>query len=129
MAQQVVSGAMTMCTFGMAPSTLNVLPVNKMMTGGPPAANIMDNKPFVNIVPFGMCTSLANPAVAAATAAALGVLTPMPCTPVIPAPWVPGSVKNLIANMPSLNNTSKLMCAWAGVISITFAGQVTTVEP
>lgn len=129
MAQEVVSGALTMCTFGVAPSTLVVLPVNKMMTGGPPAANIMDNKPFVNIIPFGMCTSLANPAVAAATAAAFGVLTPMPCTPVIPAPWVPGSVKNLIANMPSLNDTSKLMCAYCGVISINFAGQVTTVEP
>jgi hypothetical protein len=77
MPQQVVAGAVTMCTFGAAPSTLNVLPVNKTLTGGPPAANIMDNKPMVNIVPFGMCMSLANPTVAAATAAAMGVLTPM----------------------------------------------------
>ena len=60
----------------------------------------MDNKPFVNILPFGMCMSLANPMVAAATAAALGALTPMPCIPVTPAPWVPGSPTVLVGGMP-----------------------------
>jgi hypothetical protein len=129
MPQQVVAGAVTMCTFGMAPSTLNVLPVNKTLTGGPPAATIMDNKPIVNIVPFGMCTSPANPAVAAATAAAMGVLTPMPCVPVIPAPWVPGAPTVLIGNFPALDNTCTCMCTWGGVISITFPGQVTTMVP
>jgi hypothetical protein len=118
-----------MCSFGLAPSTLNVLPVNQTMAGGAPAANIMDNIPFVNIVPFGMCISLANPAVAAATAAAMGVLTPMPCTPVIPAPWVPGSPTVLLGNFPALNNTSTCMCAFGGVIQITFSGQVTVMEP
>jgi hypothetical protein len=67
--------------------------------------------------------------VAAATAAALGVLTPMPCVPVIPAPWVPGAPTVLVANMPALNNTSKLMCAWAGVISISLPGQFTEMIP
>ena len=125
MGQLVTTGAMMMCTFGVAPSTLNVLPTNKTMAGTP-AANIMDNKPMVNIPPFGMCMSLANPTVATATAAALGVLTPMPCVPLIAAPWAPGSPTVLIGNMPALNNTSKCMCNWGGVISITFAGQVTT---
>jgi len=127
--QQVVSGAMMMCSFGAAPSTLNVLPANRTMAGGVPAANIMDNKPIVNIPPFGVCSSIANPTVASATAAALGVLTPMPCVPVIAAPWTPGSPTVLIGNMPALNNTSKCMCNWAGVISITFAGQVTVMIP
>lgn len=129
MPQQVVSGAMMMCSFGAAPSTLNVLPANRTMAGGVPAANIMDNKPIVNIPPFGVCSSIANPTVASATAAALGVLTPMPCVPVIAAPWTPGSPTVLIGNMPALNNTSKCMCNWAGVISITFAGQVTVMIP
>ena len=62
---EVVAGAMTMCTFGLAPSTLNVLPVNQVMAGGPPAANIMDNIPMVNIMPFGMYITPTNPAVAA----------------------------------------------------------------
>jgi len=110
------------CSFGMAPSTLVVTPENKVMMENKPAATIMDNVPMKNIMPFGMCQSLANPQVAAATAAAMGVLTPMPCMPVIAAPWVPGSPTQMIANKPILNNTSKLMCNWAGVIQIVNPG-------
>ncbi|WP_281257961.1 DUF4280 domain-containing protein [Caenispirillum bisanense] len=122
-------GAMTMCSFGAAPSSLMVLPTNKTLTGAVPAANIMDNKPMVNVLPFGMCMSPSNPTVAAATAAALGVLTPMPCIPVTAAPWVPGSPTVLIGNMPTLNNSSKLMCNWGGVIQITVPGQFQVMVP
>ncbi len=126
---QIVSGAMMQCTFGAAPSTLSVLPVNKVMVGGPPAANIMDNKPMVNVAPFGVCMSLANPTVASATAAALGVLTPMPCVPNTAAPWVVGAPTVLLANMPALNDSSMLMCNWGGVIKIIVPGQFTTMIP
>lgn len=126
---QIVSGAMTQCTFGAAPGTLNVLPLNKVMVGGPPAANIMDNKPMVNVAPFGVCMSLGNPTVAAATAAALGVLTPMPCVPNTAAPWVVGAPTVLLGNMPSLNDSSMLMCNWGGVIKVLVPGQFTTMIP
>ncbi|HBR53824.1 MAG TPA: DUF4280 domain-containing protein [Flavobacteriaceae bacterium] len=125
MPQQVCMGAMMTCSFGVAPSSLMVLPQNRVLTSNMPAANIMDNKPMVNILPFGMCSSLANPTVAAATTAALGVLTPMPCIPATVAPWAPGSPTVLIANMPALNNTCMLNCMWGGVITISQAGQVT----
>ncbi len=118
-----------MCTMGMAPSSLVVLPTNKVFTNMMPDANIMDHIPMVNIMPFGLCISPANPMVAAATAAALGVLTPMPCIPVTPAPWVPGAVTDLIANMPALDNVSKLMCNWAGVISFVTPGEFTVEIP
>jgi hypothetical protein len=116
------TGAMMTCSMGVAPSALNILPVNRVLAG-PPVGNIMDNKPILNVPPFGMCMSLANPTVAAATAAALGVLTPMPCMPVTVAPWAPGVPTVLIGNMPALDMNSKLMCAWAGVISILVPGQ------
>ena len=90
MGMQVTTGAMMMCSFGVAPSSLMVLPTNKVMATTP-AANIMDNKPMLNVLPFGMCQSLANPTVAAATAAALGVLTPMPCIPPTAARFPTGS--------------------------------------
>jgi len=90
MGQQVCMGAMMQCSFGMAPSSLCVLPTKMVMTSKMPAATIMDHIPLVNVLPFSMCTSPANPMVAAATAAALGVLTPMPCIPVTTAPWLPG---------------------------------------
>ena len=129
MPNHVCMGATMMCTFGVAPSSLIVLPTNKTMTSYVPAANIMDNKPIANIPPFGMCTSPSNPTVAAATSAALGVLTPMPCVPVIAAPWAPGSATVMLANQPALNNTSKLTCNWGGVISITVPGQTTEQIP
>lgn len=112
---------MCTCSFGMTPSTLMVTPEKKTVSSMP-AATIMDNVPMKNIMPFGMCQSLANPAVASATAAAFGVLTPMPCVPVIPAPWAPGSPTVLIGNTPALNQSSKLMCAYGGVIQITNPG-------
>lgn len=124
----VCMGAMLRCSSGAAPANLVVLPANKVLTGTP-AATIMDHAPMVNIAPFGMCNSPSNPTVAAATAAALGVLTPMPCIPVTPAPWVPGSPTVLIGNFPALNNSSKLMCAWGGVIQINTPGQFTTEVP
>ncbi len=128
MGQAVCGGAMMQCSFGAAPSSLMVLPANRVTTTMP-IANIMDNKPMVNILPFGMCNSLANPMVASATAAALGVLTPMPCIPVTAAPWAPGSPTVLVGNMPALNNSSKCMCNWGGVIQITNPGQVTIQVP
>jgi hypothetical protein len=106
-----------------------VLPANMCMTVNMPAANIMDNKPMMNVMPFGMCQSLANPMVAAATAAALGVLTPMPCIPMTTAPWIVGAPTVLLANMPILNDSSQLMCNWGGVIKVNFAGQVTVQVP
>ena len=87
----VCTGALLQCSFGIAPGMLNILPTSRTLVSNMPMANIMDNKPFVNIMPFGMCNSIDNPTVAAATAAALGVLTPMPCIPTTSAPWMPGS--------------------------------------
>lgn len=128
MGQQVCNGAVLQCSFGAAPGTLVVLPVSLVMTGSP-AANIMDNKPLVNVLPFGMCQSMANPMVAAATAAAMGAMTPMPCIPVTAAPWLPGAPTVLIANMPALQDSSKLICNWGGVISINMPGQFTVMVP
>ncbi|MET3134154.1 hypothetical protein AAKU55_004449 [Oxalobacteraceae bacterium GrIS 1.11] len=129
MASQVSMGAMMTCTFGAAPSTLVVLPMNKVLAEGPPAANIMDHVPMVNILPFGMCNSMANPMVMAATAAALGALTPMPCIPMTSAPWVPGAPTVLIGNMPALDNVSKCLCNWGGAIAFTTAGTIKTMIP
>ena len=129
MAMHVCQGAVLQCSLGLAPSSLAVLPLSNVVSAGLPAASIQDCKPMLNILPFGMCRSLANPAVAAATAAALGVMTPMPCVPVTPAPWVPGAPSVLVGGVPALSSTSKLMCAWAGVIQVLVPGQMTEMLP
>lgn len=125
MPNQVVNTAVLQCAFGVAPGTLTVLPANLVMSSSQPAANIMDHQPMVNIAPFGMCMSPANPMVAAATAAALGVLTPMPCIPMTMTPWSPGAAKTMVANMPALHDGCMCNCMWGGVIKVVFPGQVT----
>ena len=117
----VCAGASITCSFGAAPSVLNVLPGARVMSSQA-LASIMDNISVMNIMPFGMCSSLANPNVASATAAALGVLTPMPCMPMIAGPWMPGSPKLLIGGRPALTSDSMLMCQGGGVIQIAFPG-------
>ena len=128
MGQFVCGGATLKCSFGVAPGMLMVLPANQTL-GAMPYANIMDSKPGVNILPFGMCQSMANPAVAAATAAKGGTPTPAPCVPATAAPWAPGSPTILVANMPALNNQSKCLCSFGGVIEIVNAGQMTVQVP
>jgi hypothetical protein len=123
MPPHVVMGAMLKCSFGAIPTPLKVLPVNRTMIGGTPAATIMDHLPIVNITPFGVCNSIANPVVAAATAAALGALTPMPCVPVTPAPWAPGDPDSFVGDIPALDMGSICNCIWAGVITIVAPGQ------
>ena len=129
MAISVGSGAQLQCTFGLAPGTLTVLPAGRVNVDGVPMANIMDHKPNVNIAPFGMCQSLANPQVASATSAAQGVLTPMPCLPVITAPWAPGAPTVMVGNQPALNNSSQCMCQWGGAITITNPGATRVMVP
>ncbi|MBO4578404.1 MAG: DUF4280 domain-containing protein [Paludibacteraceae bacterium] len=122
MGKFVCNNAKMQCSFGMIPGTFIVVdPMRPKLNSAMAIGNVMDNKPMVNITSFGMCRSLANPSVASATAAALGTLTPMPCVPVIPAPWAPpGQV--MIANVPVLLDNCKCMCAWGGQISFVFPG-------
>jgi hypothetical protein len=128
MPMQTCMGATMQCSFGVAPSTLVPTP-KPVLTSNMVAANIMDHVPMANIPPFGMCQSMANPVVAAATAAKLGVFSPAPCVPATPAPWVPGAPTVILCNAPALDNTSKLMCIWGGVIQFVNPGQVTHMIP
>ncbi len=121
----VVSGALLQCSMGMAPSSMQVLPQNRVMFEGKPVANILDNKPMVNIMPFMLCTSIANPITAAQTAAALGVLTPGTCTPVTVAPWAPGAPTTIIGNAPALTDSSVCVCAYGGVIKVVMGAATT----
>ena len=125
---QVVNGAILTCPFGVAPSTFVVTPENRVLSGNQPAANIMDFVPMKNIMPFGMCTTPSNPTVASATAAASGVLTPMPCIPVT-TPWKPGAPTVLLGGIPALDNTCTSQCAWGGVITVSVPGQVKEMIP
>ncbi|MFN3076918.1 MAG: DUF4280 domain-containing protein [Alphaproteobacteria bacterium] len=123
MAQIVTSTAVLKCSFGTAPAVLTILPVNRVLASELPAANINDFVPMLNVPPFALCESLANPCVAAATAAALGVLTPQPCVPVLAAPWVPVAPRVMVAGQPVLAGGAVCLCTWAGEVSIDTTGQ------
>lgn len=126
MGQSAVTGAMMQCSFGLAPSTLIAMPTTRVLIEGRPAAVITDIAPMMNIPSFGLCSSLANPQVASATSAALGVLTPMPCVPAVVGPWKPGATRTLIGGKPALTSGCTANCAYGGVISLLFAGATRT---
>ena len=121
----VTMGAMLQCNQGMAPCSLIVTVPLRPKCMNMLMATTMDFTP-ANIPTFGMCRSMANPTVSAATSAAMGVLTPMPCIPVIAAPWSPGGQVK-VGGSPALINNAKCMCSYGGNISITNpSGSMTT---
>jgi hypothetical protein len=117
----VVTGAMLQCTMGVAPATFAATGIT--VQGGAPAGVITDIS-MASIPTFGMCMSPVNPQVAAATSAAMGVLTPMPCIPMIASPWAPGSLKVTINEVPALDSSSTCMCTWAGTVTVSSPGQM-----
>lgn len=124
----VGTGSALMCTFGAASSVLTVTPKALVDRAATATANVMDQIPMAEVKPFGMCSSLANPTVASATSAANGVLTPMPCVPVIPAPWTPGNPLVLVGGLPIVTQTCTCSCSWGGLITVTQAGQTTVIS-
>ena len=127
MAEMIATGASAVCSFGTAPGTINATSQADCLVEGKPAATIQDAQP-ANITPFGMCTSLLNPQVAAATAAAMGVLTPQPCMLVPAGTWTPMKPGVLLGGQPCLTRDSTLMCSnGGGMISITVPGQMKAV--
>lgn len=121
----VVTGAACLCSMGTAPGQITATNQMTIRMGGRPVASIADAAPMSNVGSCGMCTSLANPAVAAATAAAMGVLTPQPCVPAPAGVWIcPGKVR--VGGKPVLTTDGKLTCSYGGTISILNPGQATT---
>lgn len=116
MANPVTITAVCTCSFGTLPAMLPVNSQNSVHLCNLMAATIMDN----HCPSFGMCNCPSNPAVVAATAAAMGVFTPSACTPVTLTPWAPGVPKVLICGKPLLQDTSKLNCMYGGVITVSF---------
>ena len=127
----VVNGATLQCPMAVPPGTTSMIvtSVHRAQAGNQSAANIADFVPMTNIPSFGMCMSLKNPQVAAATSAAQGVLTPQPCMPAIVAPWSPGSSTVMLDNLPALNDTSTCQCLWGAAILVAYAGQATVMIP
>ena len=122
MAEFVAAFALIQCSMGTTPGPLNIVAGHGVTVNQKVVSTIFDTTPMVNIPSFGMCRSPANPVVATATTAALGVLTPMPCVPATSAPWSPGSVTVTVANRTLLTSTSQCMCAYGGSVSITQSG-------
>jgi hypothetical protein len=109
---QVATGATLQCSFGAAPSTFAASSTDVAATAG--AGVVTDVSPG-NVPPFGLCSSPANPAVAAA-------LSPQPCVPLL-SPWTPGSARVTVGEIAALDDSSQCACAWGGVVTVSSPGQ------
>jgi hypothetical protein len=115
----VCTGATLRCSFGTAPATFSATKT-QVSAGGP--AGVVTDVAAANVPPFGMCTSLANPQVATATQANMGILTPQPCQPVL-SEWSPGSARVTMGETAALDDSSQCTCTWNGIVTVSAAGQ------
>ena len=113
----VTEGASLRCSMGASPSSLMVPADRALRLGNKRLALVTDHGPAC-VLPFGMCRSPMNPQVAAATAAANGVLTPQPCVPAVDLPWSPGAVRSRGKAGAVLDESCRAQCRWGAVISI-----------
>lgn len=120
----VTQGTILKCSFGNMPAPIMVLPDKKVKSMLPVAVK-SDHIPLLNILPFGMCSSPANPMVAAATAAAFGVLTPVPCIPCTLRDWTKPCDKVKVHGKEVINMDSGLQCLYGGDIEVTVPAQPT----
>lgn len=135
MAADVRSGATLVCSMGTGAGKLIAqpripVPFNPKIdkVDPKPIALATDTTAMVNIVPMGMCRSMSNPMVAAATGSNRGTLTMQPCIPMPVGTWQ-GFTPPKFENGKMTNNGKgtvnmgcQLTCSWAGVIRPTSMG-------
>jgi hypothetical protein len=119
----VCTGAALQCSMGAAPATFAATGV-EVSTRTP--AGVVSDTTMASVASFGLCQSPSNPQVAAATAAASGVLTPQPCVPLITGPWTPGAGRVMLSGVAALDDASQCSCTWGGSITVSSAGQTDT---
>lgn len=122
----VCSGATMRCSLGDRSARLTVYPDRTVFLTGQPMASISDHTSLYNIAPFGKCHTTRYPATGAATAAAHGRLTPMPCVPGTKSNWRNGKDDYIIKGNPALLKSSYCKCCYGGIIRIVKDGQVDT---
>ena len=117
----VVVGALVECDQGGAPCPLVVVPD---AGAAEPAGSVasVDHHQLTNIATFGTCRHVSNPAVAAATAAAQGVLTPAPCVPMVAQRWEDTTGGASVGGVPLLASDSSVSCQYGGTITVANAG-------
>lgn len=84
--------------------------------------NVADYEPMVNIIPFGNCFSMLNPAVQNGEMDIEG-LQKAPCVPVITERWAGGKEDVLIEGEPALLSDCTTFCIHGGLIQIEDDGQ------
>lgn len=125
MANPVIMGSPCKCIFGTVPAPIGAISQKSTLVMSTPCSTVRDTA----FMTFGMCSCPNNPAVIAATAAALGVFTPAPCVPVTPGPWVTGALTVMIEGINVLDNNGVLTCAYGGVITVVQTPAVTVEVP
>ncbi|MCY9529456.1 MULTISPECIES: DUF4280 domain-containing protein [Paenibacillus] len=119
----VVAGAILKCSYGTQPTRLKTPLSHGVYVKNKAQMNVKDYIPGVNIINFGNCSSLMNPAVQNSTMVDIYGVKKAPCMPVIGLPWINGKSDVLIEDEPALLNTCTLRCVYCGLIEVEDDGQ------
>jgi hypothetical protein len=111
----IFAGCQLRCTLGLAASSLQI-------PGPSRPATVSDAKPIVNINPFALCRSMANPQVALMNTGKFAgpSVLPGPCSPALSGVWTPGAQKAAPGTPAQslIDRNSITVCAFGGIISI-----------
>ncbi|MGG4552090.1 DUF4280 domain-containing protein [Paenibacillus humicus] len=118
----VVAGAILSCSCGTQLNRLKTPLCHGVHLKEKAQMNVADYEPMVNIIPFGNCFSMLNPAVQNGEMDIEG-LQKAPCVPVITERWAGGKEDVLIEGEPALLSDCTTFCIHGGLIQIEDDGQ------
>ncbi|WP_082063091.1 DUF4280 domain-containing protein [Paenibacillus sp. IHBB 10380] len=119
----VVAGAILQCEYGTQLTRLKLPFSHGVYVKGKAQTHVADYVQGINIISFGNCACVHNPAVENSQMVDINGVKKSPCIPALTMPWLSEKSDVLIEGQPALLKSYKQKCLYGGLIHIEDDGQ------